>query len=307
MERINTTLDKTVNRMAMKRKLTVIRNDEEPTKRERAMIEQQKTADTEMECSTCKNIGRVKKASIDDPSLSEFGSHTGFRNIEIPCPVCSPARRAKQSEALQTRLVDQLFGGSQIPFKARNWGFDSFPATGDQEAKALVELFVNIHGDMQDQEEKRGLYLAGPLGRGKTGLAICALKAFIQAGHLSLFVSTPDLMDRLRATFNKDSDENQDELLRIVTEVPFLILDDLGVEKPTSYVLGRFYLIVDKRQSRGLYTIFTSNLTTADLETYWRPDNIPVGFHEGQRVIERIREYCSGVNIKGKNLRGSSW
>jgi DNA replication protein DnaC len=307
MERIGTTLDKTVNRMALKRQFTVIRNDDEPTRRDKAMIEQQTATNTEMECSTCKNVGRVKKASANDPSLSEFGPHTGFRNIEIPCPVCSPARRARQSEALQTKLVDQLFGGSQIPHKARGWSFDTFPATGDQEARALVELFVKIHKNMQDQEEKRGLWISGSLGRGKTGLSICALKEFIEAGLLSLFVSTPELMDRLRATFGKDSDESQDELLKIITEVPVLVLDDLGVEKPTPYVLERFYLIVDKRQSKGLYTIFTSNLTTGDLEAYWRPETIPVGFHPGQRVIERIREYCSGINIKGKNLRGSSW
>lgn len=305
MERIGSMLNETVSRLEKKRQFTVIRSDEGSTRREKAMIDQKNAA--EEICHVCKNMGRTLRGSMEEPKLSEFGPHTRFKTIEVPCPVCTPIMRAKQSEALQVKLVDQLFGGSQIPFKARNWSFDTFPATGDQEAKDLVELFVNIHKDMQDQEEKRGLYLAGQLGRGKTGLSICALKAFIQAGRLSLFVSTPELMDRLRATFNKGSDENQDELLRIVTEVPFLVLDDIGVEKPTPYVLGRFYLIVDKRQSRGLYTIFTSNLTTTDLEAYWRPESIPHGFHEGQRVIERIREYCSGINIKGKNLRGSSW
>lgn len=247
-------------------------------------------------CPVCKNAG-----------FTNSGLQDG-RSTLVPCPRCTPVRYAQKATVRQAQLVDRLFGGSQIPYKARNWEFSTFPDYGDQDARALVEHFVQSHRDMKDEDSKRGLWLAGPLGRGKTGLSICALKEFIGAGYLSLFVSTPELMDRLRATFGKGSDESQDELLKVVTDVPFLVLDDLGVEKPTTYVLEKFYLIIDKRQSRGLYTILTSNLSTKDLEAYWRPSDVPVGgFHPGLRIVERIREYCSGISIKGGNLRETRW
>lgn len=252
-------------------------------------------------CPLCKNKGRMRS--------SEFGPHTNFKSIEVPCPRCAPRRRALDVAARQAQLVDRLFGGPQIPYRARNWTFATFPAEGDQNALAKVEQFVAAHRDGKDEQSKRGIYIAGKLGRGKTGLAICALKEFIEAGQLSLFVSVPDLMERLRAAmFNKDADESPDELLKAVTDVPFLALDDLGVEKPTPYVLERFYLIIDKRLSRGLYTLFTSNLSTKDLEDYWRPSTLkPEAFHPGLRIVERIREYCSGVSIKGGNLRDAGW
>jgi len=276
-------INETLNRMDMKRKLFIVPPPQ-----------------PEAECSACQDKGWTRR--------DEYGPETGYRSVLVPCPSCTPERRAKQSEIMQARLVDRLFGGSQIPYKARDWEFDTFPENGDQDARALVEHFVQTHRDMTDETSKRGLWLAGTLGRGKTGLSICTLKEFMRAGHLSLFVSTPQLMDRLRATFEKDSDESQDELLKVITEVPFLVLDDLGVEKPTVYVLERFYLIVDKRQSRGLYTIFSSNLSTKDLEAYWRPsDVLPGGFHPGLRIVERIREYCMGVSIKGGNLRETRW
>lgn len=248
------------------------------------------------ECPRCKNAGWTRQ--------DEYGMHTGYRSVLVPCPACMGGRKAQQSEVQQARLVERLFGGSDIPYKAQKWTFESYPDEGDQHAKAIVEYFVENHASM----DKRGLYLSGHMGRGKTGLAICALKAFIRMGYLSLFVSTPDLMDRLRATFDKTSDESQDELLKVITEVPFLVLDDMGVEKPTRYVLEKFYLIVDKRQSRGLYTIFTSNMSTKDLEAYWRPADVLEGkFHPGMRIVERIREYCSGVSFKGGNLREMGW
>lgn len=269
-------------------------------KRNSLSISKTETVQSEEICPSCKNAGWTRPDDFD-PLVSN-------KVAIVRCPRCTPARRAKQSEAMQAKLVDRLFGGSQIPYKARNWEFSTFPSHGDQDSRALVEHFVQTHREMTDETSKRGLWLAGQLGRGKTGLSICALKEFIRAGHLSLFVSTPELMDRLRATFGKSSDETQDELLKVVTEVPFLVLDDLGVEKPTTYVLERFYLIVDKRQSRGLYTIFSSNLSTKDLESYWRPsDVLPGGFHPGLRIVERIREYCSGVSIKGGNLRETRW
>ena len=280
-----------ISRINTKQKLTIIKSIN--TGHDDTLNTSESTQDT---CDVCKNAGWTRR--------DEYGPETGYKSVLVPCPVCTGARKARQSEVQQARLVERLFGGSDIPYKAQKWTFESYPDEGDQNAKAVVEHFVQAHATL----DKRGLYLSGHMGGGKTGLAICALKAFIRLGYLSLFVSTPELMDRLRATFGKDSGENQDELLKVVTEVPFLVLDDMGVEKPTPYVLEKFYLIVDKRQSRGLYTIFTSNMSTKDLEAYWRPGDIPEGkFHPGMRIVERIREYCAGVSFRRGNLREIGW
>lgn len=278
------------SRINTRRKLTLIRPVDEGY--------EETPQPTQEKCDTCNNAGWTRK--------DDYGAQTGYRSVLVSCPACTGSRKAQQSEVQQARLVERLFGGSDIPHKAQNWTFETFPGEGDQNAKALVEHFVESHD--ASVVGKRGLYLSGHMGRGKTGLAICALKAFRRMDYISLFVSTPDLMDRLRATFDKSSDESQDELLKAITEVPFLVLDDMGVEKPTPYVLEKFYLIVDKRQSRGLYTVFTSNMSTKDLEAYWRPSDVPEGkFHSGMRIVERIREYCSGVSFKGGNLREMGW
>lgn len=230
-------------------------------------------------------------------------------DLTVLCRACHERFHDRMPIGLyQARLVESIYGDANIPYKARNWEFSTFPSVIDQNAKALVEHFVQVHKDGRNEQEKRALCILGRLGTGKTGLAICALKEFIRAGHLGLFVSVIDLVDRLRASYSKDPNETQDELLRAITEVPFLVLDDLGVEKPTVYILERFYLIINKRQNKGLYTIITSNLSTKDLEAYWRPSDVPMGgFHPGLRIVERIREYCSGVSIKGGNLRETRW
>ena len=139
-------------------------------------------------CPLCKNAGWTRPDDFD-PLVNN-------KVMLVPCRRCTPQRRSLKTAARQAQLIDQLFGESQIPFKARHWTFDTFPAEGDQHAKAVVEEFVRTHKDGKDETAKRGLYIAGKLGRGKTGLSLCALKEFIEAGMLSLFVSTPEVMDR---------------------------------------------------------------------------------------------------------------
>lgn len=256
-------------------------------------------------CPICKDRGFVKQGSTHNPTLSEFGPHTEYKNTLVHCPACSAGRRAKRQEAKQVELVRNLFGdgNSDIPERMQTWEFSTFPSGIDQNARSQVEHFVNLHKTGDDQTSKRGLYIVGPPGRGKTGLGVCAIKEFRRAGHLSLFVSTADLMRRLRATFGKESTETEDELLKAVVETSVIVLDDLGVERPTPYVLEQLYLIIDKRHNRNLYTIFTSNMGMSALDDYWNPSKQT--FHHGTRIIERMREYCSGVAVKGENLRAS--
>lgn len=217
----------------------------------------------------------------------------------VPCPTCSGDAQQKRQSRLQAQLVQRLFGGADIPWSMRDWDFTSFPFYGDQEAREHVQAFIQAH--MNGERKRRGLWLGGDLGRGKTSLAVSSLKEVIRNGHLGLFVLTADLFNRIRASFGDHAKEHSDELLEAVQTVPWLVLDDIGVERPTPYVIEQFYSIISLRMQRGLYTIFTSNFNPRDLENYWCEDpKISMNAH---RIIARLREYCAGIAAKGQNLR----
>jgi DNA replication protein DnaC len=235
------------------------------------------------------------------------GHHRKFGYCEVPCPSCSAGAEQRAAIKRQQEMVSRLFGSSHIPHQARSWEFKTYPQGADEAARLMVQKFVRRHL-AGDEDSKRGLWIAGAAGRCKTGLAISAIKEVMRAGELALFVMTLELMNRLRASFGKESNESRDELLEAVTHVPWLVLDDIATERPTPYVLEQFYYIIEKRKSQGLYTIFTSNLSTKDLMEYWRPEHVQVGsFHPGLRVVERIREYCEGCAVGGRNQRQSNW
>ena len=160
-----------------------------------------------------------------------------------------------------------------------------------------------------DQHSKRMFYLGGQPGRCKTGLALSALKEVLKSGRRGLYVMTAELMLKLQSSFRDGSDFSQDDLIKSVTSVEWLVLDDLGVESGTSqevsaYTLKSLYLIIQKRADKGLYTIITSNLSLKDLEVYWRPAGMKDGqFHEGLRIVERLKEFCEGCTVAGRNQR----
>jgi DNA replication protein DnaC len=235
-------------------------------------------------CPTCK----FSLASETHGWVSAGYDDRLHKTIVIPCPMCSGGIEAKR----QAQLINDLFGDAHIPWYAREWSFSTFPQASNEIAFDAVTNFVaerlaNIPG-------KRGLYLTGAQGLGKTGLAISALQAVLRKGHSGVFMTTVELFEILRGAIaasqrmqSGDKQWNhqtqsyeyfQDKyeasqgarLHRLVKSVEWLVLDDLGVEGCTKYVIQQLYLIIEERRSQGLYTIFTSNHDASGLARYWQ-------------------------------------
>ena len=74
-----------------------------------------------------------------------------------------------------------------------------------------------------------------------------------------------------------------------------LIIDDLGVERDTPYVLETVYLVIDERYKSGKPFIITTNLSLEELRN-------PADLEHG-RIYDRIMERCVPVAFSGKNYR----
>lgn len=259
-----------------------------------------------VECPTCHYpiseyaYGRVREYRPHD-------DHTGHVQLygycEIPCPTCSGDAQKRIALKKQAELVQKLFGGADIPFKMRDYEFSSYPVNGDERALKVVQGFVRHHVNGQDEENKRGMWLHSDPGHGKTSLAVCALKEVLRHNNTGIFVLTSEFFKRLRASFNPQTRTwSEDELLDAVEEVPWLVLDDIGVEKPTDFILERMYSIITLRMQNQRYTIFTSNFSPRDLAAHWCA-KIPENEIGTARIVERIKEYCAVKEVEGANLR----
>jgi DNA replication protein DnaC len=258
------------------------------------------------------------------------------QSAPIPCPVCKGAGFTRADVPLghpafgkpqpcQCKLKAQaqdLFGGAHLPDDFLTCSFESYLRLSlspeQHQAAIMVQTFVltRLQGY---QGRKRGLYLHGVWGVGKTGLAVAALRQALLAGQSGLYLSTVELFDclyeaiaasqRLMRGYGDEEDKAEEtagsKLLRLVGSVKWLVLDDLGVECGSRFVIQHLYRIIEERRSKsGLYTIFTSNKDARGLAMHWRPETPKApAFDDCIRIIERIGEYCTPIHLVGRSLR----
>jgi DNA replication protein DnaC len=141
------------------------------------------------------------------------------------------------------------------------------------------------------------LYLHGPVGRGKTGLAVGWARKLIWDGSVAsaLFIKVPRLLNDIRASYGRD--KSNEDVLKPSIETDLLILDDLGSINASNidWLTEVMYLILDSRHDNHRTTIITCNRTL-----------IEVGELIGFQNAWRIQEMCGDngiIELNGANLR----
>ena len=110
------------------------------------------------------------------------------------------------------------------------------------------------------------LVLTGPSGSGKTCLAAAVVNYRIEKNDHAFYITTPDLLDNLRSSFNPNSDIQYEELFEQVRNAPLLVLDDLGVQSATPWAKEKLEQVISHRYSYRLPTVIISIIPVDDLD-----------------------------------------
>ena len=137
----------------------------------------------------------------------------------------------------------------------------------------------------------QGLLFWGNVGTGKTFLAGCIANALMDRNIPVLMTSFPKLINALGGLYSGE----RNEYLQNLNHYQLLIIDDLGVERNTPYVLETVYLVIDERYKSGKPFIITTNLSLQELQN-------PADLEHG-RIYDRIMERCTPIAFSGRNYR----
>jgi DNA replication protein DnaC len=176
-----------------------------------------------------------------------------------------------------------------IPARYKDVAFDRFPVTEiDPQIVAATRRFVDRIDENLDSG--RGIWLMGPVGTGKTTLAMLVTKTALGSGRSAARYSLPGLLSQIRKTFDTGS---HNDLLERLTAVDLLHIDDIGAEQTTPWVLEELYSIINARYEERRSIVITTNIL--DRETLCQQIT--------ERTVSRLTEMCDELPLLGHDHR----
>lgn len=161
------------------------------------------------------------------------------------------------------------------------------------------ELLFKIFDDIATGVRKKGVYLFGGYGVGKTYFVSALANTLVASGKKVVFVKCNSFATDMSTLLVNDS-YAYEKLMNKIKNADYVIFDDIGTENVTSFSRDRLlYNILDYRMENRLCTIFTSNFDIDNLEERFNqlPDE------NSGRICERIRALADEFVLKGENQR----
>ena len=204
---------------------------------------------------------------------------------------CDRERLEKQKQREKEQEIERLKRSCFISMSQWAYTFDNYKGETDK-SYIIAKNYVKEYEQMK--KENIGLLFCGTVGSGKTYLACCIANALIE--EYMIMVKIRNFAQIINDLQKGGFDLDKNEYIESLTNVSVLILDDLGIERDTSYAKEQVYNIVNSRYLKQKPTIFTTNLP------YEKIQNSDDGV-EYERIYSRIIEMCIPVKVIGEDFR----
>ena len=231
----------------------------------------------------------LRAANIEEEATCPHGECDGSTWV-----LDEQSGEAKPCRCREQRVRNAVSGGigTGIGRRFLEVSFDREPiASLDPMVLRPVRAFIRTIDD--NLEAGRGLWFDGPVGTGKTSLAILVAKAAKDAGRSYAVYPVPRLLAEIKRTFDRDSNDNYMGFFRRLCTVDVLVLDDLGAEKQTEWVLEQLYSIINERWQDRRSIVVTTNIPDPD------PD-APARMLRA--CVRNLREAVGSGRVDGRDL-----
>jgi len=206
------------------------------------------------------------------------------------CPDCVEIQKQEELQSLndeQTKecierkqeVIRQKFTKAAIPKRFLNRTFENYQTTSQQQQLALNIARTYANHFAERLENGGGLILQGQPGTGKTHLACAIANQVITNGASARFTTVMQLVRAIRATWKRDSEQSEDEILQSIIGYDLLIIDEIGVQYETESEKLILFDVLNGRYENEKPTILLTNLVGQELNACI-----------GERNVDRIQE-----------------
>ncbi len=237
--------------------------------------------------------------------LSEHGYPADYLDMQYDCELCRDTGfvngvRCSCFRRAATALLYKEYSLGDILEKENfsHFSFDWYSDTIQDESTGRTERqFAREAYDKSKAFAERighpdnNLFIYGNTGVGKTFLTHCIARDVIENSHSALYFSARDFFDVLAdAAFEREGRDGSYE--RMILDVDFLTIDDLGTEVTSSFVSSQLFFVLNERIRKNRSTIISTNLSPMDLSRQY-----------SERIFSRIISHYTIVKLVGNDIR----
>lgn len=230
----------------------------------------------------CSNCNTAQQSRIEVFGITKI----------VPC-VCKCMQEARQrEEERQARLnkMQEVRRFRDMGFTDRDMIAHTFAMDDGTNPKLSRAAHAYVDHFKDFRKEGKGLLLYGSVGTGKSFVAACIVNALIDMGYPCLMTNFSRLIDSVNAEWGE-----RQTYLDSLSRFELIAIDDLGVERDTSYTNENVTVIVDSLYRAKVPLIITSNYTPKQLTG---EDEI-----RRKRVYDRLLERCHPIEVTGESRR----
>jgi DNA replication protein DnaC len=213
------------------------------------------------------------------------------------CPACiqeaSDKEQAGRAHADRQAKIDARMARSGIGERFKDRNFGNYLAATDGQKHALE--VARTYADDFDEHWKAGtgLTFSGKPGTGKSHLAMAVISQIIHSlKSYGQYTTCMELIREVRNTWRKDSEDSEMSVIARFSEVPLLVIDEIGVQYGTDGEQTVLFEILDRRYREMMPTILLTNQGAEGLRTFI-----------GDRSFDRLRENSRWVAFEWESFR----
>jgi len=235
-------------------------------------------------------------------SLGVRGGAAGRSEAWSGCSTCIEQHavlvRRRAEEAERRRWEEQLslrIDASGVPLRFRGKRLTDYRATHKGQVEALRIGTEYVETFEQLRRQGASLVFAGKPGTGKSLLAMAILQELCRRGYEASYTTCQSLILRIRATWGRDGDGREADVVSEFSTVPFLVIDEIGVQAGTENEKALLFEIIDARYGEMLPTIYATNLDSKEFRAF-----------VGDRVWDRLTECARWVPFAWGSYRATA-
>lgn len=216
------------------------------------------------------------------------------------CPVC--VRIADEAEAQRKRIeeererqrrIEARFKQAGIPPRFRSRSFENFEAGSKAMADSLRVATEFAESFRERYAEGATVVFSGKPGTGKSHLAIAICMAIMANGYTAMYLNALDAIRLIRGTWRRDAETSESEVMRSLSDVDLLVLDEVGAQYGTDGEQVILFDIINRRYQDQMPMLLLTNQGKEGFRQYL-----------GDRAFDRLREAGRWVAFDWESHRG---